>query len=133
MKETMIKNNHEQGFSLVELMIVIAIMGILAAIAIPNFLSYQKKGYDVAAHSDAMNFLSCALTHFADIGTATETDLSCKDNKLPNGYKLKDDIVYDGTITQDTVGGVSGTMTFKHTKSSQVYKLFGSSGTIEKQ
>ena len=43
------KNN--KGFTLVELMIVIAIVGILAAIAIPNFLSYQKKAKTLEAKS----------------------------------------------------------------------------------
>ncbi|MBF0282539.1 MAG: prepilin-type N-terminal cleavage/methylation domain-containing protein [Zetaproteobacteria bacterium] len=45
----------EKGFTLIELMIVIAIIGILAAIAIPQFNSYRVKSYDAAAQSDLHN------------------------------------------------------------------------------
>jgi len=41
----------EIGYSLIELLVVILILGVLSAIAIPSFLSQQTKGYDAQAKS----------------------------------------------------------------------------------
>jgi prepilin-type N-terminal cleavage/methylation domain-containing protein len=58
----------QDGFTIIEIMIVIAIIGILAAIAVPNFLSYRNKSFCLAAEADA-NYIAGALSDYFAIPT----------------------------------------------------------------
>jgi len=60
-----------QGFTLIELMIVVAIIGILAAIAIPNFMTYQAKARQSEAKVGLGGIFTTATSYFAENGSFT--------------------------------------------------------------
>jgi type IV pilus assembly protein PilA len=74
--ETMLKQaRNQKGFTLIELMIVVAIIGILAAIAIPNFLQYQMKSRQTEARTNLSGIKTSELAFNGERGCFLATTL----------------------------------------------------------
>lgn len=69
--KTVLKPSHEDGFTLIEILVVILIIGILAAIAIPVFLNQRQTANDASAVSDTKNVAMAMQSYFTDNPTAT--------------------------------------------------------------
>ena len=65
-KNLISKRDREEGFTLIELMVVVLIIAILVAIAIPTFLGARERAQDRAAQSSLRNALTAAKTIFTD-------------------------------------------------------------------
>jgi len=123
------RNKNEKGFTLIELMIVIAIIGILAAIAIPNFLAYRTKGQDSAAITAAKNFFNMSMAYYADGNTGTVT---CRSSGvLDNKYNPGNQVDCAGTMIDDGSGTITvNALTFRHTGNNN-YHTLTSTGDVE--
>lgn len=81
----------DEGFSLIELIVVVVILGVLAAIAIPIFLNLQGQAEQSAQDSVAANAATQVASNLAQPGTAADANLE----SLEQGK-------YDITVTPTT-------------------------------
>jgi type IV pilus assembly protein PilA len=85
------RTTEDSGFTLLELLVVIIIIGILAAIAIPVFLHQRQKGYDAQARSDLRNLADFEEIYLSDrtrYGTIAEIESSEPHIAMSKGVTL---------------------------------------------
>ncbi len=109
--ELMLRNG--SGFTLIELMIVIAIIAILAAIAIPQYMKYVRKAAAANVQASLSSCVSAAIANWGDNGSTTYT---CKLDNTSATITLTDNGTLDNiTPTSFTVRGHSVTCTINTT------------------
>jgi len=105
------KQNAAKAFTLIELLIVVAIIAILAAIAVPNFLEAQTRAKGARAKNDLRNMATAMETYFVDNNRYTrdsDSDLDVLDgsgiafNRRANGaFQLTTPIAYMSSLMSD--------------------------------
>jgi type IV pilus assembly protein PilA len=90
---------NEDGFTLIELMVVVLIIAILLAIAIPTFLGARSKAQDRAAQSNLRNALTAEKTFYVDNQAYTDNTSSSMTNIEPS-------LTYAASAAPSVVGTV---------------------------
>jgi len=89
---------NRQGFTLIELMVVIVIIAILAAIGIPKFANSKSKAYVTQMKSDLRNLVTAEESFFSDSARYT-SNLSSLKFAMTTGVTVPAITVYSGSWT----------------------------------
>ena len=98
----------EEGFTLIELMVVVLIIAILLAIAIPTFLGAQNKAKDRSAQSSARNTVTAAKTIAADAQDYTTTNPTTLAAVEPSIAYVANNVASTGPKQVSVLGDATG-------------------------
>ncbi len=116
----------EKGFALIELLIIIAIIGILAAIAIPQFGAYKNRLYKKEAKANLQTVFQTCKAYWAD-NAGTDNCVLSTIKEAPYSYRQSSDI--NIAITISTEASFVATATHTLNSDSTTYTI-DSSGNI---
>ncbi|MEE8268884.1 MAG: prepilin-type N-terminal cleavage/methylation domain-containing protein [Nitrospinaceae bacterium] len=108
----------EGGFTLLELLIVIAIIGILAAIAIPQFTQYKARSYDADAKANLHNIYLGCKAYWSDNGSVASCSAALAQG-TSYGYLQSQNV----SISAAPVLEVSFVSTAQNTNSTNTYSI----------
>jgi len=125
------KTKNQQGFTLIELMIVIAIIGILAAIAIPQFSAYRQRSYNSSAQSDLKNAATAQEAYFVD----NSSYCGEKDTLTGATYGLYISAPGNVSVVLEVTAADEQqyTMGAYHPSGSESYEITGPGGSVHKK
>ncbi len=78
------RRDAQAGFTLIELMVVILIIGILIAVALPTYLGSRTRAQDRAAQTNLRTGLAASLTYWAENGVYTDFDTTAGEIAEPS-------------------------------------------------
>jgi type IV pilus assembly protein PilA len=130
MLRKIIKKN-EKGFTLIELMIVIAIIGILAAIAIPQFAAYRVRSYNSSAQADLRNSATAQEAYYVDFDTYADTTGELVAHTNAYGYYPTENVTL--TIVAASTDSDGYVMKTRNSSGDKTYKIAGPGGVVKEE
>ena len=109
-------NKTNSGFTLIEILLVVAIIGLLAAIAVPQFIAYRTRAIDMQMKNDLKNAAMAMESYFAEfkIYPASVGSVSSAGYRQTNGINLVISVTSPSsfTLTASTPNGSQPSFTY---------------------
>lgn len=98
----------KDGFTLVELIVVIAIIGILAAVLLPRFFGFTDQARDNAAIAEAKNIYSIETTNYAQTGHWVQPEVADSKTTITTTGTDPQTYTFQGTMSGYTADSFAG-------------------------